>query len=453
MSFNIKTKFIIQATLLSKSPLLIGSGRDEKADAEVMLRNGNPYIPASSFVGSIKKYFNKYFEINDQEALQLNYFWGSSDTSNDNSTQSHFIVEDLLVQENDNVSIEIRDGVKINHETGTAEDGAKYDYQCVAEGVKFIFKATLSLRDNFDKDVFLRIINSIQHILKTDFRIGAFTNTGLGKMDLTDFTVYQFDFPNDVASWFHYLQKSQLPDPLILNNNPFKLRQCHDFKLQATFKLKTPLMVGAYGIEPEEADKRHLHSKGKPVLPAKSIKGAIRHRANRIANTLNLIDKDTFINDLFGFVNTSPSTTRAKPSRLKIDEVILEGLETHLQDRIKIDRFTGGTMDGALFNSEPLVGKSEYHFTIQFSIENFKDEEAAVLLLLLKDLWTEDLPIGGEKNIGRGILSGQSAEIIIAGEQTISLRKNEKSLGLSTDQREKLEGYVQKLLTKQQVSA
>ncbi|MBU0702211.1 hypothetical protein KKE26_13120 [bacterium] len=42
---------------------------------------------------------------------------------------------------------------------------------------------------------------------------------------------------------------------------------------------------------------------------------------------------------------------------------------------------------------------------------NYQDWEAGLLLLILKDLWNEDLPIGGEKNVGRGILKGVLAKI------------------------------------------
>lgn len=444
MPTNIKTKYIIRATLRTLSPLLIGSGRDEKADTEVMLRNGKPYIPASSFTGKLQREFKKKFDVQTQEETQLNYFWGNkAGTPGEASAQSHFVVEDLLMAENQTKAIEIRDGVKIAYATGTAEEGAKYDYQCVSKGVKFYFKATITLREKFDGAIFQQIIASIQEILKTDFSIGALTGTGFGKMELVDFSVYAFEFPKDAVSWFHYLQNGSISNILDLKSEPFPFKQNKNFHLQATFQLKNTLMVGAYGIQPEEADKRHLHSQGEPILPAKSIKGAIRHRANKILNTLKIDDQNVLLYELFG---TPMDSKTKRASRLKIQEVVLEGLDTHLQDRIKIDRFTGGTMDGALFNSEPLVTKLEKSFSIQFTIEDFKDEEVGLLLLLLKDLWTEDLAIGGEKNIGRGLLIGQSAELKFPHEPPIYLQKSDTGLGLTDEQQNKLEDYLTTLL-------
>ncbi|MGQ9815302.1 MAG: hypothetical protein ACUVR3_09155, partial [Candidatus Roseilinea sp.] len=40
-----------------------------------------------------------------------------------------------------------------------------------------------------------------------------------------------------------------------------------------------------------------------------------------------------------------------------------------------------------------------------------KQSEIGLLLLLLKDLWTGDLPLGGESSVGRGRLKGVQAVI------------------------------------------
>jgi len=38
-----------------------------------------------------------------------------------------------------------------------------------------------------------------------------------------------------------------------------------------------------------------------------------------------------------------------------------------------------------------------------------------LLLLLLKDLWTGDLPLGGESSVGRGRLKGKTASLVYSG--------------------------------------
>ena len=70
-------------------------------------------------------------------------------------------------------------------------------------------------------------------------------------------------------------------------------------------------------------------------------------------------------------------------------------------------------MKNALFDSMPIWSKDGNKTTVELnlSIKDYKEWEAGLMLLVLKDLWNGDLPIGGEKGIGRGTLQGLEAEI------------------------------------------
>jgi hypothetical protein len=48
---------------------------------------------------------------------------------------------------------------------------------------------------------------------------------------------------------------------------------------------------------------------------------------------------------------------------------------------------------------------------IAVAIQQPTDAEIGLLLLLLKDLWTGDLPLGGEISVGRGRLQGIIARL------------------------------------------
>lgn len=52
-------------------------------------------------------------------------------------------------------------------------------------------------------------------------------------------------------------------------------------------------------------------------------------------------------------------TKRKQKSRLIVEESIIEGAEESEQTRIKIDRFTGGVIEGALVKSKPVWHKNE----------------------------------------------------------------------------------------------
>ena len=91
-------------------------------------------------------------------------------------------------------------------------------------------------------------------------------------------------------------------------------------------------------------------------------------------------------------------------------------------------------------------------------MRNPEQYEIGLLLLLLKDLWTSDLPVGGESSIGRGRLQGLKAEILRYKSNsphrwTISQKDEALQVRDETDTskseklvQEELEGYVKALL-------
>ncbi|MGB5024995.1 MAG: RAMP superfamily CRISPR-associated protein, partial [Saprospiraceae bacterium] len=189
-----------------------------------------------------------------------------------------------------------------------------------------------------------------------------------------------------------------------------KIAEKHILKISGQFTIKNSLIIGSTFIDDKvdknkSPDKTHLKdSKGIPLLTGKSIKGAIRHRALKILNTIGKSNTLNIIDDLFGNVNEE--SKKIERSRIKSFESKIKNAEQdQLQPRIKIDRFTQGTIDSALMKSQPLWHKAEI-VEITLEIENCRQEEAGLLLLVMSDLMNEDLPIGGEKAIGRGVLTG-----------------------------------------------
>ncbi|MCW5907196.1 MAG: hypothetical protein KIS94_05015 [Chitinophagales bacterium] len=407
-------KIVFSATVTNQSPMLIGKGEGEISDAEVMLIDGKPYIPASSFAGALRS-FCKIYGVGTSEQESFNQFWGSEIKKGDKVTyQSHLNLEDLICAKD--ATLTIRDGVRIDYATGTAEPKGKYDYQLVEPGATFTLYGEVTIRNSMDADYFKKMTATLEDITKhEDFRVGALTSFGFGKLKVNDWKIAVFNFgetgnKTEAKKWFEFLQTKKWDDSgATSNTQKFVINSGKTFRLKAQFKLKSALIIGAYNEDAAKPDKSHLMSNGKPVITAKSIKGALRHRAVKILNTLGLpIDS---LNGFMGWVDDKGKSDKAQKSRLRIEESELKGVTAMMQNRIRIDRFTGGLMSGALFNSEPVWRNSEDTFELAFIIRNYQKWEAALLLHLLKDLWTEDLAIGGEKNVGRGILQGQSATI------------------------------------------
>ena len=64
--------------------------------------------------------------------------------------------------------------------------------------------------------------------------------------------------------------------------------------------------------------------------------------------------------------------------------------------RNKIDRFTGGTLQGALFKTKPVYQRIDTPtLKVHFEINDAKNFEAGRALFLLRDLWLGKIAIGG----------------------------------------------------------
>ena len=84
---------------------------------------------------------------------------------------------------------------------------------------------------------------------------------------------------------------------------------------------------------------------------------------------------------------------------------------------------------------------------IDILIQNPEGAQIGMLLLLLKDLWTGDLPLGGESSVGRGRLCGKSATLTF---RSTDLEPEQWIIKQATDgvdidgNTAKLEGFVNK---------
>jgi len=422
----IKGKLVLKGKIVLISPASIGCGKNESSDAELLRdKDQKPYVPATSFAGVLRHNIKP----DSVKKEDLDNFWGNEN----NLRQSSVIFGDLLPCD-ENVKTKIRDGVKINNSKGIAEDKAKFDYELLEKGTEFSLYIEITLTDN-SKDNILKkqLLATIIEVLKEEkIRIGAKTNSGLGKIKLSDYNVYEFDFSRkeDVLKWL----KQDFSTPTKFDEKPIELKE-KEFVIDGYFTIRNSLIVRSYNYDPESPDIENIKSNDKPVLPGTSTKGAIRSRAEKIVLTLGKSEK--IIKELFGYVDENKK--EAKKGRINVEESILEGFPEEVQTRIKIDRFTGGVMEGALVETKPIFrGKNESLLNIKITIKDYKDYEAGLLLLVLKDLWTGDLPIGGEKAIGRGVLEGKKMRINWDGNEILF----EDISHLKEEEKNKLENFV-----------
>ncbi|MFN3479884.1 MAG: RAMP superfamily CRISPR-associated protein [Thermodesulfovibrionales bacterium] len=420
------------------SPALIGSGTSERTDIDIIKdAEGRPYIPATSLIGVLKNSIRP-------KGMELDHLWGY--TKDKDSVQSAIRCDDLTLIEDMTYPIEVRDGIKINPKTGLVHEGAKYDYEIVPAGTRFYLHIEAPYKSG-EKDPLARMVKTIeQQLSRGAISVGAKTTCGFGRIMLHNAKLYDYDYSNkqDVLRW---LKEDTNNQPECKDIKPYEL-QDGDFCISATLRLKSALMVRSYSPLPEAPDAVHIRSGKHHIIPGTSLKGAIRARAERILNTVK--GSSELIEDLFGYTYDDEQEAQkrgkkkgdAKKGRITIDEVILPRFASEIQTRIKIDRFTGGTIETALLEDMPLFTSKEGQEDIKnvrIRLKQCRDHEAGLMLLVLKDLWTGDIAVGGEKSIGRGVFEGIRAEITF-GNKFITIGKS--LTDLPVQDRQFLEGLV-----------
>ncbi|GAB6078824.1 RAMP superfamily CRISPR-associated protein [Hydrogenobaculum acidophilum] len=428
--------FLLKGNVKSLAPLVIAKGKGESLDIELLTdKSGRFFIPGTSFKGALKHYFEDAFE--DKELISI--FFGN------HKKESLAFFEDLTLK-NEHIT-STRDGIKLN-EYMTVEHGAKFDYEILVPDREFEFGLFVEASKDIDK-VRSILKTIIQELSNENIKIGAFTSKGFGLLKLTDYKLYRFDFPSDIKAYFNYLKSHKLEN--------VKLDSLEDVQtlrykaprviFEGRFEIKNSLIIRKQDIH-EEADSVHITTKDKHTITGSSLKGALRARATRIAKTVGI--SENIVNEVFGSSKNSKKKEdekNEKPKRQKarliVNECYIEkdNVISEMVHRINIDRFTGGVKETALMSSKPIWHKKEM-LNIKLELEEAKEAYIGLLLLVLKDLWNEDLALGGEKSIGRGVLKGSYLKIKTKdGEFEISKEGDR----LNIKGKEKLEHFVKAL--------
>lgn len=404
-------KLQMSGRLVVQSPLCIGSGQDDGITDSLVLKDkqGKAFIPGTSLAGVLRDIVCSH----DSNLADL-LFGNLSD-----NRQSMINIDDVLLE---NSVYTVRDGVRIDSITNTAEDTGKFDYEVVERGAAGSFSATITIRKNDieDKKAVEQLAAALADQLMYGISLGAHTAKGFGEVKGSKIKVATYDFsqPDSLGAWL--LGEMSQADIYAAVAKP--LVTADEFYAEIDLALKTSLLVGA---EPDAFDKGSgkdegkvqkvmLSSNGDYVIPGTSVKGVIRKQAEHICRVVGDYGDD-FLGSLMGYSKADKAKQR---SRLRTYEVYLrEGVEAVNQSHVRIDRFTGGHMGSGLYTNKPLWQKKAdaKTMTMRLAISGCSDAEAGLMLLILKDIWTGQLAFGGDKAGGSGVMQGLKAVISYKG--------------------------------------
>ena len=485
-SRRIEQRIVIEGMLELVTPAHFGTGdSDDLTDMPLLtdsLDPTRPLLTGSTLTGALRAYLqrreggsghltealfggDKGNEEDDgeQSALIVEDASGDKGNEEDDGEQSALIVEDAIGH---SPGYEVRDGVKLNAQSRTAADKGLYDMHLWRAGTTFPlrFELLLTAPSGRDKEadhqqLRLALYMALQGLNDDGITLGSRKSRGYGQIKVKEWRgqAYHLRDNNQLCQWLETGYQSpanviDLADFLGVNQNdaPDERRLAD---LTATFFLDGSLLIRA-GMGQADAgpDMVHLHSyrSGKknpvPILSGTSLAGALRARATKIASVFGQKAQITaLINGLFG-PEITQNQREPRASRLLVREAeIHNGVTDLVQNRVSIDRFTGGARDTALFNEQPVFSRKQATtLEIKLRIRNPTDAEVGLLLLLLKDLWTGDLPIGGESSVGRGRLRGHKATLHYAGEAWVIEDAGNNALHLPPNHR-KLQDFVDAL--------
>lgn len=429
------------------TPIAIGTGREDIVTDAPVVRdvNGLPYIPATSLTGVIrhalrieKEDKNVVFGYHDKkggqgsrliltDAVMIgeegNAMDGICNIPNDDF-YSHYIEKN------------VRQHVRITDKgVADTERYGKFDNEVVYKGTRFVFEMEL-LSDAPEVEDFE---NSLKQLYDETFRIGSGTRCGYGKLKVKKREQVTLDMM-DAKDRRAYLKKSSsLSSPWEFEN----ARVLEEERTSAStgwtkYELKLePLdfMLFGSGMGDDEADNTPMtdivvewneqgkpcFSKQKTLIPATSVKGALAHRTAYHFNKRkgifaeNLKSKEErnkyvggcndAVQALFGASVDDVANKRGKRGNVILSDVIQHDVETKVFHHNKIDYFTGGTIDGALFQEKSIWGKGKgYELEILVDNNALADEDVKwAFEQSLKDLCEGLLPLGGVTGRGNGV--------------------------------------------------
>ncbi|MCF6244161.1 MAG: RAMP superfamily CRISPR-associated protein [Sulfurovum sp.] len=405
-----KTKYIAHITLEAETPLKVGSAASDFVLDSPIQRDWNalPMILGTSIAGVLRKDFEG----------DANDVFGSD-------TGSKVIFSNaLLVDENNRVHEElllnksaflnlfdvlpVREHTAIT-EKGVAKEHSKFDEEVVYKGTRFRF----SIEMMEDENAFNKLLSMLQ---SPSFRLGGGSTKGFGKFKIISIANTKISTNTE---WIDYSSS--------LNSLSSKDMQTGKEKAygHSTYSLNIQpddfFMFGS-GFGDDDADQipvvekvidydKKCLSENYLLMPASSLKGAIAHRTAYHYNLQNNLfvgneEAKLVVHELFGEAkNSKQDIEGSKGKVLFSDAYKRDNNETKVFDHVAIDRFTGGGLDGALFQEKTTAQKDVWE--IEILLENGVDDVyVKALEATLDDICNGMLPLGGATTKGHGIFNG-----------------------------------------------
>lgn len=432
-------RHIARITVEAMTPIAVGTGDNSIiTDAPVIKDiNGLPFIPATSIAGVMRHALK-----NEEQRKRI---FGYQSSINSEGQGSMVIYTDAIMLGKEGIALDgiqcvdwddelyaayaslpVRQHVRIG-QNGTTERTGKFDNEVVYKGTRFVFELEL-ISDVECNDIFSNIL---EILYKETFRLGCGTRCGYGKVKVVKCqkACLNLEIAEDLKT---YLSKSSSLSEAWDRFEEVNTQQVtYENEGWTKYSLHlSPLDFFAFGsgmgdddadnipvsesIVTWEDNKPHLKKK-QTLLPGSAIKGTLAHRTAYNYNKIkgfyvgNADAKSGEENEAVAQIFGRAKGTKAQRGNILIDDLIGGDMYSKLFCHIKTDYFTGGTVDGALFQEKSVMGR-KCKYVLNIMVKSSALEDNAIREAFehsLKDVCEGLLPLGGITNRGNGIFMGE----------------------------------------------
>ncbi len=356
-------------------------------DTEMVLRrsDGTGIIQGSSLAGAMKHFAAQEWTLTRAEEL-----FGSQ------KAESRLIVSDGVFAKS--AEMQMRPRICIDAASGSVEN--KFDIAHI--GVDETFDFSVTWRGNsLDSDDIVCVERIFAAIQSGALCFGAQKSNGFGQVSLSvKKGLYDLReekarraWLDEATEWRKTIKLAQYAPRQVIFEVSGKTNSI-------LVKASAPeLRTAENGKDVSTAVAVNIKENGKSILPGSSVKGAIRARAEMIAEYLKLPNSTNgIISRMFG-CGSDGREDNGVPGRVWFEDAVLDDTAKTIT-RIRINRFTGGVMNGALIKEEPRSSSIRLRIKADES-----PEQCALLLLALRDLGLGLYTFGSGSAIGRGYVT------------------------------------------------
>ncbi len=399
-------------TAYCTQPLHIGSATGSKEEVLIHPADDLPFIQAASIAGVCREYFAR--EYGEAAADSL---FGSKESGSSRIcfTDGIFTVRPVL---------ELRPGVRIDRRTGSCaagkirgtqhQAGHKFQMEYIGAGAEFCFDIYL-----YDACMCRKAEHLLAAIHAGMVQFGGLKSSGCGFLKLRGALkkVFTMTREEDRRLWaaehempadaYEDILSGPLPGAVQEQADHMCATGCAEsrYEICVTGRTEGSMLVKSiavtdYGENAPDCENIR-NAAGEYIIPGSSLKGAVRNQMERIADYLGCQE---IIQDTFGYAKDAHGAGKA--GNIVFYDTVAgdkqENDQMELSYRIHIDKFTGGVMDGGLFQEKNVAGNVELRMSIKN--RNDPDRTCGLLLLALRDLAAGLMNIGSGYSIGKGIL-------------------------------------------------